>query len=145
MLWPREMFSHREEQRRNPSHVSPRIVGISSSILSLASSSEPGPRFMTLSFPRLIHLAVDSQYLVPDEGDVCRGWPSHSAVLQGGHSALAAEPVCQVRRSDSFLSDLPDALNNCCFTAWHFALWAFDSGHRGYSCFYHAHRYAWSL
>lgn len=51
----------------------------------------------------------------------------------GGHSALTAEPGCQVIRFDSFLSDLPDALNNCYSTVWHFALWALNSGHSVFS------------
>lgn len=68
----------------------------------------------------------------------------------GGHSALTAEPVCQLIRFDSFLSALPDALNNCYPTVWHFALWALNSGHSVFSIeviyvFYHAHRCARSL
>lgn len=59
------------------------IVAISSPPLSLASSSKASPRFMTLSFPHLIHLVADSHYLFRYEGDVCGVWPSHFTVLQG--------------------------------------------------------------
>lgn len=83
---------------------------------------------MTLSFPHLIYLAADSQYLFPDEGDVCRVTTSLYCAA-GGHSALTAEPVCQLIRLDSFLSDLPDALNNCYPAVEYFAWWPLNSGH----------------
>lgn len=83
---------------------------------------------MTLSFPHLIYLAADSQYLFPDEGDVCRVTTSLYCAA-GGHSALTAEPVCQLIRLDSFLSDLPDALNNCYPAVEDFAWWPLNSGH----------------